>query len=505
MFLTTIITHLDIIGKMLYLLKKSSTMNKIKIISMSLISFFLLFWFEQVQALGDTGKSTQKEIADLNLELSVNHSSVKVGTTVVFTIVVENEGSAQATGVTVMDKLPSGYTYLKSSPFKGVYNIGTGLWTIGSLAANTSATLTITAKVNPVGEYMNIAEITACDQADPDSKPASGVDTNKNNRVVDDPGDEDDGDGQDVTIVNISNQGNTNSGESGSGGEDSADNSGGGDGSNAESNNNGGSDGDNSGDENQEESDDAANIMPPGIVAFLSASSMYLQKVIITAGDVKTILDKKKESMTMFFDPQIKAMRVSFGETEIQVIDKEKSGFGIGSGQGGIVINTKPGQKTKEMPMYFDNNGYVYTAGKKNEYMKVPFEKMAKLMPGQGSLFGVDLPFNLPIFSLPDGSVTYYGMDVSPKKFPILEWAFVYRTEAFEGKSGFSKEIMDCTGSTNCIKYTMTAGADAGSYVLFDSKKRLREIHSKNSGYIVYTYQEVKVNLPDATDMSKYF
>ena len=53
--------------------------------------------------------------------------------------------------------------------------------------------------VNGVGDYMDLAEVTASDQQDPDSKPADGVDTDHDNFVVDDPDD----DGQDISIVGI--------------------------------------------------------------------------------------------------------------------------------------------------------------------------------------------------------------------------------------------------------------------------------------------------------------
>lgn len=154
-------------------------------------------------------------------------------------------------------------------------------------------------------------------------------------------------------------------------------------------------------------------------------------------------------------------------------------------------------QKEKQDPMYFDNDGYVYTSAKKQGYFKVPFEKLKKMM----AMPGVIPEGLLPPIKIPDGSIKYYGMDVSPKKFPILEWAFVYKPEHFEGNTDFKKEVLDCRGQGNCVKYTLLGGKDAGSYVLFDSKHRLAEIYTANSGNAVYTYEDHSVELPDAREM----
>ena len=57
-----------------------------------------------------------------------------VGTNVVFTLTVSNAGPSNATGVAVTDLLPTGYTYV-SDDGGGAYVSGTGVWTVGALAA----------------------------------------------------------------------------------------------------------------------------------------------------------------------------------------------------------------------------------------------------------------------------------------------------------------------------------------------------------------------------------
>ncbi len=360
--------------------------------------------------------SNSKATADLGLELSVDNVNAYAGEVVVFTIIVTNYGPDDATGVQVTDKLPGGYTYIDSSTLIGSYNDSTGLWTIGSIANGKSAILTIKAMVNGGGDHMDLAEVTACDQQDPDSKPGDGVDTDHDNQVVDDPDDDDDGDGQDLKSEL-------------SEGKSSAK--------------------DNYGKHKKQKGDSSTTTIhrPVGIKAFLK--------------------DHKGETQTYVFDGRSVAMRVEFDPKE------------------------------KQMPMYFDNAGYVYTASKKKTYVKVPFEKLKKLMKFRTFVSGGVLP---PI-DFPDGSITYYGMDVSPKRFPILEWAFVYKTSHFEGNPDFNKETLVCRGEANCVKYILKAGKDAGSYVLFDAEGRLAEIFSINSGNAVYTYEDNTVELPAAREM----
>ncbi|KJD31057.1 hypothetical protein PK35_16350, partial [Tamlana nanhaiensis] len=112
--------------------------------------------------------------ADLSLQKTVLPTSVSVGDTVVFTITVSNGGADTATNVEVVDQLPSGYAY-QSDDASGNYNPATGVWTTGSVTAALDQVLNITAIVNaPSGtlnEYLNIAEITNSDQADPNSTP----------------------------------------------------------------------------------------------------------------------------------------------------------------------------------------------------------------------------------------------------------------------------------------------------------------------------------------------
>ena len=131
--------------------------------------------------LGNNPADTEAELivvddpADLSLIKSVNNSAAVSGETLTFTITVNNAGPGDATNVEVVDQLPAGFTFVSSSPSQGSYDSGTGIWTIGTITTVTPATLEIIATVAPAtglaNEYLNVAQVTASDQADPDSTP----------------------------------------------------------------------------------------------------------------------------------------------------------------------------------------------------------------------------------------------------------------------------------------------------------------------------------------------
>ena len=99
--------------------------------------------------------------ADLVLTKTVDNTAPTVKDTVIFTLIVNNNGPDTAVDVTVNDKLPAGLTYVSSVANFGTYDPVTGLWTIASLPNGASAVLTITAVVEESGQIMNQANVTA--------------------------------------------------------------------------------------------------------------------------------------------------------------------------------------------------------------------------------------------------------------------------------------------------------------------------------------------------------
>ena len=116
------------------------------------------------------------DVADLSLHKSVSPATVSINDNVIFTISVTNSGPNNATGVTVSDHLPSGYTYVSDNG-AGKYSNTTGIWNIGNLNNGNSISLQITAKVKvaTAANYINVAEIQTSKQLDPDSTPGNGL------------------------------------------------------------------------------------------------------------------------------------------------------------------------------------------------------------------------------------------------------------------------------------------------------------------------------------------
>ncbi|MCF6213785.1 MAG: gliding motility-associated C-terminal domain-containing protein, partial [Flavobacteriaceae bacterium] len=98
-----------------------------------------------------TGDSLSASItvtnADLVTVLAVDNATPNEGDSIVYSIVITNNGPSDATNVSLTDVLPAGVTYV-SDDASGAYVSSTGVWTAGSLSAGSSITLNITAMVN---------------------------------------------------------------------------------------------------------------------------------------------------------------------------------------------------------------------------------------------------------------------------------------------------------------------------------------------------------------------
>ncbi|MCD0468087.1 DUF11 domain-containing protein, partial [Flavobacterium sp. ENC] len=124
----------------------------------------------------NTDTETPTPVAQTNLSVvkTVNNTTPNVGDNVTFTITASNAGPSAATGVSVNDVLPSGYTFVSATPSVGTFNSGTGLWTVGTLNNGANATLTVTVTVNATGNYANTATITSTTS---DPTPGNNTDT----------------------------------------------------------------------------------------------------------------------------------------------------------------------------------------------------------------------------------------------------------------------------------------------------------------------------------------
>jgi uncharacterized repeat protein (TIGR01451 family) len=114
-------------------------------------------------------------IADLELTITSNKTSVTVGETITYTVTLSNKGPNTATGIRITDLAPSGMSFGQVTTTVGIYDKITGIWSVASLGGGSQGTLTIQGTASAAGTITNKAEVVASDQRDPDSSPNNGV------------------------------------------------------------------------------------------------------------------------------------------------------------------------------------------------------------------------------------------------------------------------------------------------------------------------------------------
>lgn len=114
--------------------------------------------------------------ANLSLTKTVSNINPEVGSNIIFTIQVFNAGFATATNVEVKDLLPAGLTYVSHTSGQ-TYSSSNGIWTVGTIPNGGSRSIAITARVASYGIRTNVAEVWKSDQADPNSDPGDGSNT----------------------------------------------------------------------------------------------------------------------------------------------------------------------------------------------------------------------------------------------------------------------------------------------------------------------------------------
>jgi uncharacterized repeat protein (TIGR01451 family) len=105
--------------------------------------------------------------ADLAVLTVVDRAQALAGETVTFTVTVINRGSGPATGVSITDALPNGFTLTTATPSQGVYDSAGGVWTVGTIALNAASKLTLTGTLTTGGLVVNNAAIRTQAEIDP--------------------------------------------------------------------------------------------------------------------------------------------------------------------------------------------------------------------------------------------------------------------------------------------------------------------------------------------------
>ena len=161
----------------------------------------------------------EPQVADISLIKTVSDAEPNVGDVVTFTIEVSNAGPNDATGVSVEDAVPNGFSGISNISNGGSDAAGLITWVGLNIDAGSSVSLTFDVTVEaplPGVEFSNIANVTEADQFDPDSEPGNDPDTDGDGMVGSeddnpndsgaDPDDEDDADDEPVEpqVVDIS-------------------------------------------------------------------------------------------------------------------------------------------------------------------------------------------------------------------------------------------------------------------------------------------------------------
>jgi uncharacterized repeat protein (TIGR01451 family) len=113
------------------------------------------------------GMGVVPQQADLEILKTVDPPESAIDEIVTFTLTAGNRGPDPATGVIVVDQLPSGYTFVSASSDVGSYDPSSGQWVIGDLALGQLEQLQIEAQVTVWRHYLNTATISG-DQDDPE-------------------------------------------------------------------------------------------------------------------------------------------------------------------------------------------------------------------------------------------------------------------------------------------------------------------------------------------------
>ncbi|MBR6025034.1 MAG: DUF11 domain-containing protein [Methanobrevibacter sp.] len=122
--------------------------------------------------------------ADLSVVKLVSNSTSNLGDIISWTVIVTNNGLADAKDVYVVDNLPAGLIY-QSDDSNGAYDPLTGVWTIGDLAYGETATLVIDTLVNVTNaNIVNLARVNSS-TFDPDKGNNVANNTTTSNPMAD--------------------------------------------------------------------------------------------------------------------------------------------------------------------------------------------------------------------------------------------------------------------------------------------------------------------------------
>jgi uncharacterized repeat protein (TIGR01451 family) len=102
--------------------------------------------------------NTELGVPVLTQDKTVDAAAAQVGDALTYTMTVGNTGTADATGVTATDTVPSGVTFVSASTLVGTYDSVTGIWTVGTVSVGSTVTLTVVVSVNAGTENSTLVD-----------------------------------------------------------------------------------------------------------------------------------------------------------------------------------------------------------------------------------------------------------------------------------------------------------------------------------------------------------
>jgi uncharacterized repeat protein (TIGR01451 family) len=120
-------------------------------------------------------------VADLTIDKSADVDQVEIGSTIVYTLQITNQGPSDSSGAVIVDALPSGLSFVSATD-GGTYNTAsrTVSWVIGGLARGASTSVSLTTQVNESarqGTITNTAMVTGDERDDSRSNNTDTEDT----------------------------------------------------------------------------------------------------------------------------------------------------------------------------------------------------------------------------------------------------------------------------------------------------------------------------------------
>ena len=122
---------------------------------------------------GASASTTISDEADISLTKTASATTANEGDNITYSIDVMNNGTAQATNLTITDSCPSGTTLVSTTP-SGTTTYAAGTWTVGTLANTSNETLDLVCSVdvgqggNTITNTLSSSDI-AMDQTDPNN------------------------------------------------------------------------------------------------------------------------------------------------------------------------------------------------------------------------------------------------------------------------------------------------------------------------------------------------